>query len=49
MTVHLILLIIALVLFALATLSPRWPAPAAGWSGGLVPAGLFCWALSTLL
>jgi hypothetical protein len=49
MTLANILFIIALVLFALAALSTRWPAQAAAWSGGLIPAGLFCWALSTRL
>jgi hypothetical protein len=44
-----LLMMLAVVLFFLATLAHNWrPAPWP-WSNGLVAAGLFCWSLSTML
>lgn len=48
---HLILIVLACVLFLLAGLGGPWTAgpPEWPWRGRLVAWGLFCWSLSTIV
>lgn len=46
---HLILIVLACVLFLLAGLGEFFAAAPWPWSGRLVAWGLFCWALSTIV
>lgn len=43
------LLILAIVLFFLASIGRVWAPDPWPWSGRLVAAGLFCWSLSTVV
>ena len=48
---HLILIVLAIVLFLLAAVIPPWnePSPAVPWRFKIVAAGLFFWCLSTIV